>query len=213
MFRAGAGRGGAEVRCTAYLWAWLAGTVPKHPRTVVLLEGASDVAAVRTLAAAREVNLERVRLVDLGGVTNIRRVLRQARADWADAEMLGLCDAAEVRFIERALVEIGLPVRDPSDLPAYGFFVCHADLEEELLRALGPVRTIAVIERLGLGAKLGALQRQLGWQDRPLAEQLHRFCGVASGRKELLGGALAEALDLDAVPEPLALLLDRLADA
>ena len=127
--------------------------------------------------------------------------------------MLGLCDAAEVRFIERALVEIGLPVRDPSDLPAYGFFVCHADLEEELLRGLGPVRTIAVIERLGLGAKLGALQRQLAWQDRPLAEQLHRFCGVASGRKELLGGALAEALDLDAVPEPLALLLDRLADA
>ena len=49
--------------------------------------------------------------------------------------------------------------------------------------------------------RLGALQRQLAWQDRPLVEQLHRFCGVASGRKELLGGALAEALDLDAVPD------------
>ena len=52
--------------------------MPKHPRTGVLLEGASDVAAVRTLADAREVNREQVRLVDLGGVTNIRRGLRQA---------------------------------------------------------------------------------------------------------------------------------------
>lgn len=189
---------------------WLS-PVPEPVSTVVLLEGASDVAAVRALAGARGADLSRVQLVDLGGVTNVRRGLHRALADRPGAAVLGLCDAGEVRFVERALAEIGFAVRDASDLPAYGFFVCQADLEDELIRALGPTRTIEVIDRLGLGPKLAALQQQPAWQDRPLAEQLHRFCGVASGRKELLAGALAQALRPGEVPEPLAHLLDRVA--
>ncbi|WP_291084234.1 hypothetical protein, partial [Dietzia sp. UBA5065] len=101
-----------------------------------------------------------MQLVDLGGVTNVRRGLHRALADRPGAAVLGLCDAGEVRFVERALAEIGFAVRDASDLPAYGFFVCQADLEDELIRALGPARTIEVIDRLGLGPKLAALQQQ-----------------------------------------------------
>lgn len=180
-------------------------------RKVVLLEGVSDVAAVTGVAATHGVGLDQVELVDLGGVTNVRRELNELRRTRADLEVLGLCDAPEVRFVEQALHEVGCTVRDSSDLSAYGFFVCQADLEEELIRALGTERSMGVITDLGLDTKLATLRQQPAWQDRPLAEQLHRFCGVASGRKELLAGALAVALDAEHTPDPLMQLVDRIA--
>lgn len=179
-------------------------------RLVVLLEGPSDAAAVRALMERQGIDPSPVELVVLGGVTNVGRVLKEVRLLRGDVDVVGLCDAAETRFVERALVDDGLPVTDASDLPVYGFFVCEADLEEELIRALGPDRALEVVEAAGLGGKLDALRTQRAWVDRPLAEQLHRFCGVASGRKELAAGILAAALAEDEVPEPLAMLLDRL---
>jgi len=181
--------------------------------TTVLLEGVSDVAAVRAVARRLDVDLSSVQLVDLGGVTNVRRVLLDIVHARPDAGLLGLCDAGEVRFVLRALDVAGLGVAHERELPSRGFFVCHADLEEELIRALGTARTVAVIEGLGLGTKLATLQQQPAWQGRPLAEQLHRFCGVASGRKELLAGALAAELKPSEVPVPLRRLAERMARA
>lgn len=177
----------------------------------MLLEGVSDVAAVTSLAGVLGVDLYDVRLVDLGGVTNVRRELSATLHSDPQAEVLGLCDAAEIRFVEQALREIGRPAEGEDELSTYGFFVCHADLEDELIRALGVDRAVAVIAELGLDLKLAALRQQPAWQDRPLAEQLHRFCGVASGRKELLAGALAAALPAERVPDPLRGLMDRIA--
>ncbi len=176
----------------------------------MLLEGVSDVAAIRAVARLCAVDLRTVTLANLHGVTNVYRVLVQLHRDAPDTEILGLCDIGEVRFVQRALAAIGRPVRDVTDLPAYGFFVCRADLEEELIRALGTSRTVDVVERIGLGPKLAGLRRQPAWLDRPLDEQLHRFCGVASGRKELLAGELAAALTPDQIPEPLRMLLERI---
>lgn len=180
-------------------------------KQAVLLEGVSDVAAVSALAKVLDVDLDGTELVDLGGVTNVRRELTLLHHSEPEIPVLGLCDVGEARFVQQALVEIGRPVRDVSDLPAYGFFVCEADLEEELIRALGTDRVVEVIAELGLDVKLATLRQQPAWQARPLAEQLHRFCGVASGRKELLAGALAAALDADTAPEPLRQLLERIA--
>ena len=182
-------------------------------RQVVLLEGVSDIAAVTAVAATRNVQLTGVELVDLGGVTNVRRALVELHGIRGEVEVLGLCDAPEVRFVEQALRRIGRVVRNSSDLAAHGFFVCRADLEDELIRALGDERTVRVIERLGLRHKLDTLRQQPAWQDRPLADQLHRFCGVASGRKELLAAALSAALDPAQVPDPLLQLVERIAAA
>lgn len=182
-------------------------------RKIVLLEGVSDIAAVTGAAAVCDVALDEVELVNLGGVTNVQRELIELHRMRGEFEILGLCDAPEVRFVEHALREVGRPVRDTSDLAPYGFFVCHADLEEELIRALGTDRTVRVIEQLGLDMKLATLRQQPAWQDRPLAEQLHRFCGVASGRKELLAGALSAALEPSQVPDPLLQLVERIAAA
>ncbi|MDP5225978.1 MULTISPECIES: hypothetical protein [Arthrobacter] len=177
---------------------------------VVFLEGVSDVAAVTVLAERAGVDLARVELVSLDGVTNMRKALTECVLERPDAGTFGLCDGGEVRFVMKALHAVGHPVADVGELPEFGFFVCRADLEDELIRALGPDRVLGVIDRLGLRVKLDTLQQQPAWSSRPLAEQLHRFCGVASGRKELLARELARELAEDEVPEPLRMLVARL---
>ncbi|MGA8046423.1 MAG: hypothetical protein WCA30_09170 [Dermatophilaceae bacterium] len=178
---------------------------------VVLLEGRSDVAALRAAAATADVDLSGVRLVDLGGITNIRSHLTALeREEPGGDQVLGMCDAGETRFVLSALEGTGRWVRDSSDLPSAGFFVCVADLEEELIRALGTHRVLEVLDREGLRDKLDTLAQQPAWRDRPLRDQLHRFAGVASGRKELLATALTAELAAAELPEPLRLLLDRL---
>jgi hypothetical protein len=181
---------------------------------VVLLEGVSDVVAVRSAAATAGVDLSRCRLVDMGGITNVRgHLVGLADAAGGGAPVLGLCDAAEAHVVVAALRSWDRSARGPGDLPARGFFVCEADLEDELLRALGATRAIGVLSRLGLQGKLEALRRQPAWRERPVHDQLHRFAGVASGRKALLAGALTAELAVEELPEPLALLVERLRHA
>lgn len=177
----------------------------------MLLEGVSDVAAVRVLAGRRGIDTATdVRLIDLHGVTNVRRTLVDLLAAEPHVEVLGLCDAAEARFVLGALQAVGRTVDDVDDLATHGFFVCRVDLEHELIQALGPDRTVQIVRGLRLGPKLASLQQQPAWQSRALTDQLHRFCGVASGRKALMAGAMAAALTPEEVPEPLERLLARL---
>lgn len=187
-----------------------AGSSEVHTRAIVLVEGVSDAAAVTATARVLRADLTGVEIRSMDGVTNIRRHLTEAYAAHPAPVVVGLCDGGEVSFVERALTATGHPVADVTDLESYGFFVCHRDLEDELLRALGPGRAIAVIDELGLRGKLETLCQQPFWSQAPIEAVLHRFCGVASGRKELLAGALASALGPAEVPRPLRLLLERL---
>lgn len=176
----------------------------------VLLEGPSDVAAVSALMERAGLSSPNVELVNLQGATNVGRVLAEIRQIRSDADVVGLCDAADTRAAEKALVADGLPVMDATDLPVYGFFVCEPDLEGELIRALGAERAKAAIEGAGLAGKFDALRAQAAWADEPLADQLRRFARAASGRKENAAAALAMALGDDDLPEPLTMLLDRI---
>lgn len=188
---------------------------PAHDvATWVLLEGASDVAAIRELRARRGITPEDEPcvLVDMGGATNIRRTLHQVAAMNPRPRVIGLCDEREARYFVRALevhgAELGLQGAPKLDtLPQFGFHVCHRDLEDELLRALGVEGTLAVLAGLDLESTFAAFTRQLAWQGRPVMDQLRRFGGTTSGRKELLAGAMAAALDVDDTPPPLAALL------
>lgn len=182
--------------------------------TAVLLEGPSDVVAVRAVATTYGLTEQAhgYRLVDLGGVTNIRRCLAALGTAADPVRVIGMCDAGEARFFHRALqIHANSRLRE-TDLAAAGFQVCDADLEAELIRALGTERVVRILSRLGLGRRLATFQQQPAWRDRPLPEQLHRFAGVASGRKVLLAGALAEALAPAEVPPPLHRLACAMAD-
>jgi hypothetical protein len=182
-------------------------------KTVVLLEGRSDVAAVRAVAAASGVtdSVHRYRLIDMGGVTNIGRHLRATRMQ-SVPRVIGMCDAAEAHVVISALQADGDGPHLEMTLAEHGFYVCDADLEDELIRASGPERVVRVLHRLGLLAGFATFQRQPAWRERPLHEQLHRFAGVASGRKTLVAGALAEGLAPDEVPAPLRRLIARMAE-
>jgi hypothetical protein len=180
---------------------------------VVLLEGASDVAVVEVLWAARgghdTATTQEVELRDMRGITNVGRQLDELAGR---AAVLGLCDAPEERFVLRGLRRQGYAVADRADLARLGFHVCDRDLEDELIRALGPGRVQSVLAELGELERFRAFQRQPQWRGRDVGDQLHRFAGTASGRKLLLARRLAEELTAPSplaarVPPPLAALV------
>jgi hypothetical protein len=187
------------------------------PAVVVLLEGASDAAVVEVLWAAlgrhdsstTSATTPGVELRDMRGITNVGRQLDELAGR---ATVLGLCDAPEERFVLRGLRRQGYAVADRADLARLGFHVCDRDLEDELIRALGPDRVQAVLDELGDLERFRAFQRQPPWRGRDVGDQLHRFAGTASGRKLLLARRLAEELTgpspgRSPVPPPLAALV------
>ncbi|NNG41251.1 hypothetical protein HJ588_18490 [Flexivirga sp. ID2601S] len=179
------------------------------PPTVVLLEGRSDVVAVASFARRRAAGeLDGVELVDLGGVTNIGGRLERLSIRPEVTRAAGLCDRGEVDVVVRALRRFHPDVQVMGDLAARGFFVCDRDLEDELIRGLGVPGCMSLLDRLGLGERFATFCRQPAWQSQPIVDQLHRFVGTTSGRKELFAGEAAGAIPLDRVPPPIADLLD-----
>jgi hypothetical protein len=177
-----------------------------RPRAVVLVEGDSDARALRTLAArrGRDLDAERVRLVAIGGATNIRHALQVFGPGGLDVQLAGLCDAAEERFYRRGLERAGLGADlDADKMAELGFRVCVVDLEDELIRALGPDAVEDVIATQGELPALRTFARQPAQRERDRSRQLRRFLGTRAGRKLRYAQALVEALDLSRVPTPL----------
>ena len=181
---------------------------PAQLPMLVLVEGASDRVAVETLAERRGLDLAaaHVRVVELGGATGIARALDTA----GHGQLLaGLVDAGEERFFQHALEDFGLGENlGRAELESLGFFVCVADLEDELIRALGVDRVLAVVAAAGEHDSFRVLQQQPYQRGRRVEDQLHRFLGTASGRKARYGRLLVEALDPEAAPAPLVSVLE-----
>jgi hypothetical protein len=177
---------------------------------VILVEGPSDVASLRALTTARGLDhgSHGFELVSMGGVTNARHHLTRLARETPGTMVAGLYDAAEERFVVRALRDHGFAVESRDDVERHGFFVCDRDLEEEIIRALGPESVEGVLAELRLIDRFRTFQRQPEWRGRPVAEQLRRFAGVASGRKTLLAGELTGRLTPANTPRPLAALVD-----
>ncbi|MFH9609479.1 TOPRIM nucleotidyl transferase/hydrolase domain-containing protein [Streptomyces sp. NPDC017448] len=182
-------------------------------RTVVLVEGVGDRAAVEALAErqGRTLTAEGVVVVPLGGAAGITRFLRLLGPDGLGVRPAGLCDAAEQRFFLRGPERTGFGTAlTPDDLERLGFFTCRADLEDELIRTLGTDGVQRVIDGQGDLRTLRVLQRQPAQRERATEAQLRRFMGTVKGRKEHCARALTEALDLTLLPKPLEGLLARL---
>jgi hypothetical protein len=176
------------------------------PRAVVLVEGISDQLAVRALAErrGRDLDAERVFVVPMGGAQAIGRFLTMFGPGGLDAGLAGLCDAGEEDEFRRALERAGLGSGlARTDMERLGFYVCLADLEDELIRALGAAEVERVVEAQGDLRAFRTLQKQPAWQGRPLKEQLRRFMGSGGRRKLRYARLLVEALDLSRVPRPL----------
>jgi hypothetical protein len=166
--------------------------------TAVLVEGDSDRAALQALAESEGRNLadEGTAVLPMGGAMSIRRYVEALGTHGLDLELRGLCDVGEVRFFERA------------GMRATAFEICDPDLEGEFIRALGQDATEQVLEEQGDLRLFRTFQRQPAQRERTAEQQLHRFLGTTSGRKEQYGRELALRAAADSVtPEPLRRLL------
>jgi predicted ATP-dependent endonuclease of OLD family len=181
----------------------------KHGRTVVLVEGESDKLALEAFAKrrGRDLAADGVEVVPMGGATNLSAFLERYRG----SRLAGLGDGGEEADFRRALERAGFgPDLTRSDMERFGFFFCDADLEEELVRALGVDAVVRVIEGLREHEQWKTFQKQPQWRDRPKEQQLRRFFGTNSGRKARAAPRLVEALDLQRVPRALEALLEHL---
>ncbi|MFD6194253.1 TOPRIM nucleotidyl transferase/hydrolase domain-containing protein [Streptomyces sp. NPDC060275] len=169
-------------------------------RTAVLLEGPSDLAAVEALAARadRDLTAEGVAVVSMGGAMSVGRFAGLLGPPGLGLRLTGLCDAREEPFYVRGWQRAGAP-RD--------FHVCVADLEDELIRALGTERVEEVIRAEDELRPWQTFLAQPAQHGRSRQQQLRRFLSTRKGRKIRYGSLLVEALDTGRPPAPLADLL------
>jgi len=175
-------------------------------RAVVLVEGISDQLAVEALAERRGRNLgaEGISVVPIGGAKNIGSFLDRFGPQGLDARLAGLYDAAEEGDFQRGLERAGLGFNlTRADMERLGFYMCVADLEDELIRSLGAASVERVVDAQGDLGSFRTLQKQPAWLGRTTEEQLRRFMGSGARRKIRYAPLLVEALDLARVPRPL----------
>jgi hypothetical protein len=180
-------------------------------QAAILVEGESDRAALEVLASrrGRDLAADGIAIVPMGGATNIGRYLDAYGPAWRNLRLAGLCDAGAAAYFRSRLERAGLGVGLTSaTMAGLGFFVCDRDLEDELIRALGLGLVKEVIAAAGELPSLRRLQEQPAQRDRSEHDQLHRFMGSKSHRKEQYARLLTAALDLARVPPALNAVLD-----
>jgi len=174
---------------------------------VVLVEGASDHSALAALAErfGRDRGADGVSIVAMGGASEIGdATVSVLDAYGPGTKLAGLYDLAEAGDFQLGLERAGLgsyPSR--AQMESMGFFACVADLEDELIRALGIAEVERLIETQGDLRSFRTFQNQPAWRGRATDVQLRRFIGTKSGRKARYADMLVNALDPTRVPKPL----------
>ncbi len=184
-------------------------------RTLVLVEGESDAAAVRALALliGCDLGVHHIEIRSAAGVTNFPRMLADFVRTYPNADFCGMYDVAEERYVRRAIAGAGIAIDAHESLESFGFFACVADLEDELIRALGTERVERVIEAESELSSLRRFQAMPEHREDPAHHQLRRFLGTRATRKIRSAQRLVEALDPGRLPRPLVQLAARLLQA
>jgi hypothetical protein len=155
---------------------------------VILVEGVTDRIALEAVAAKLGLDLDAagIEIVPIGGAQAIRRAAER----YNGGRVVGLCDAGEEGFFRRVLGD--------------ATYVCVEDLEDELIRALGPAGVEEVIDANGELDIFRNFQNQIAWRGRSVDAQLHRWLRAAQRRNKRYPPLLVAALDPVKVPAPLA---------
>lgn len=172
-------------------------------RTVVLVEGISDQLALEALAERRGRNLEAegVSVLPIGGAQAVGRYVEELGPRGLNVGLAGLCDAGEEADFRRGLERGGLGSNlTRTDMEELGFYVCVADLEDELVRSVGAAGVEQVIAAEGELGAFRTFQKQPAKRELPYEEQLWRFMW---NRKARYATLLVNALDLARAPRPL----------
>lgn len=177
---------------------------------VILVEGVSDQRAVETLAKRQDRDLagEGITVIPIAGATNIGRFLELLGPAGHDVRLGGLCDAGEEDQFRIALetAGVGSGRLDRDEMEHLGFFVCETDLEDELIRALGADRMVALIDSQGQMRRFRSFQNQPAQRHKTIEQQLWRWLG---NHKIRYAPLMVGALDIEAMPRPLSMVLTR----
>jgi hypothetical protein len=171
--------------------------------TLVIVEGVSDRIALETLAErrGRDFAAEGVSVVPIGGAQGIARFLEGVAGSGRDLRLAGLCDAGEEGVFRRGLERAGFgPDLTRAGMERLGFYVCVEDLEDELIRSLGPAAVEDVLAEHGNLGGFRTYQKQSAHAGKERAAQLRGFLG---NHKARYARYLVEALDLERIPRPL----------
>ena len=190
--------------------------VGRRPCSIILVEGVSDQLALEALAArqGRDLGEEGVVIVPLGGATNIGHFLDLLAVRGLDVDLAGVCDIAEEKYLQRGLERAGRGFNlTRADMERLGFYVCVADLEDELIRSLGVASVLRVVESHNDLGSFHTFQKQPAWQGRAVEDQLRRWLVVGAPRKPRYVHWLVDALDPTRVPRPLDRVLARVGRA
>lgn len=140
----------------------------------------------------------------MDGATNIAKFLDRYGPRGAHHDIAGLYDVGEEGVFRRALERAGLGTNlSRDDLQTLGFHVCVADLEDELIRALGVDAVEELIAAQGELDAFRTMQKQPAHRNGTPGAQLRRFMGTNSGRKIFYAPVMVDALDLTKMPSPL----------
>ncbi len=172
-------------------------------KAVILVEGVSDRRAVEALATGqhRDLEVEGVEVIPIAGATNMPRFLEILGPRGFDVALAGLCDEGEERGLRSALEVEGLGSSlDREGLEALGYYVCVRDLEEELIRALGPDRMLALMESQGQLRRFRSFQNQPAQRHKTIEAQIWRWLG---NHKIRYAPLMVGALDPEEAPRPL----------
>jgi hypothetical protein len=181
-------------------------------RAAILVEGVSDILAVRAVAwrAGRNLDAEGVAVLSMGGGGGLDSHLRRLGPTGRGLRLLGLCDVDHEARWARRLATAGFgPGLDRAGLEELGFFVCDRDLEDELIRTLGVAAVEELIAAQGEAHALRTFTRQPAQRSVARADQLRRFLGTKSGRKARYAPLLVEATIPGQEPLPLRKVLAR----
>jgi hypothetical protein len=173
-------------------------------RSVVLVEGPSDAAAIQALARrlGHDPEAEGLSVVAMGGYGNVGRFLERYGPAGLGIRLAGLYDAPEERHFRRGLARASLGSDlTRADLEGLGFYACDANLEDELTRALGPAAMVELLEAQGELSAFRTYQKQPAHREEAIEAQLRGFLW---NRKLKYGVLIVNALDLDRIPRPLA---------
>jgi hypothetical protein len=177
------------------------------PKSVVLVEGKSDGAAVQALARrlGHDLDAGGVSIVAMGGYGNLGRFLERYGPSGFGVRLTGLYDAPEERHFRRGLARAGFGSSlTRADLEGLGFYACDVNLEDELTRALGPAAMEELLATQGELSAFRTYQKQPAHRQEAIEVQLRGFLW---NRKLKYGALIVDTLDLDRIPQPLARVL------
>ena len=159
----------------------------------------------------RNLEAEHVVVLPIGGAHAAKQYVRRF-APRHGVKLSGLVDRAEVVHFRLALDAAGLHASSGTtgSLEQHGFFVCDADLEDELIRALDQPDLESLLASQGDLGAFRSLQNQPSWRDRPYPAQMHRWLRSVALRRSRYAQLLILRADPARIPPPLRRLVERI---